>query len=93
MARLENAFMRIVYPLWFLGGFQFSWKVLHDCSPTLATLNLLNPYVYSMESMRAAALGQHDYLPFWYCIGALVLFTIMFASWGIIRLKKRLDFI
>lgn len=93
MMNLENAFMRIVYPMWFLGGFQFTWAVLYSFSPTIALINLLNPYTYAMEGMRAAALGQTGYLPFGYCMLALVEFVIIFAWWSIIRLKKRLDFI
>jgi len=90
---MENTMMRVMYPLWFLGGFQFSWHVLHSMSPSLAYINLLNPYIYSFEGMRAATLGQEGYLNYWMCMAVLSAFTLVCGWWGIERLKKRLDFI
>lgn len=88
---LENLWLRIIFPLWFLGGFQFSWKGLHSISPVLAYLNLLNPLTYAMEGARACTLDPALSLPYWNCIFALIGFTIFFGYFGICSLKKRMD--
>ncbi|MCX5924453.1 MAG: ABC transporter permease [Candidatus Dependentiae bacterium] len=88
---LDNIWTRIVFPMWFLGGFQFSWKTVYQISPTLAYINLLNPLTYALEGGRAASLNPSQSLPYWLCIGALMLFTILFGYLGIQNLKKRLD--
>ena len=93
MHTMENTFMRVMYPLWFLGGFQFSWQAMYSFSPTLGYLLLLDPYIHAMEGMRGAILGQSGFLPFWLCMPLLFGFTLFFGWWGIVRLKKRLDFV
>ncbi len=93
LMHLDNVFMRMAFPLWMLGGFQFSWMVLSSYSHSFALLNLLNPYTYATEALRAAALGQEGYLPFWLSILGLCFFIGLFAVLGIGRLKKRLDFV
>ncbi|MBP6869486.1 ABC transporter permease [Candidatus Babeliales bacterium] len=82
---------RIMFPLWFLGGFQFPWKMLHTVSPTFAYINLCNPIVYIMDGLRSTALPTENYIPFWNCMGMLILFSILFGYLGIQKLKKRLD--
>ncbi len=93
LTKIGNVWMRFVYPIWFLGGFQFSWFVLFDKVPQLAYLNLFNPITYGMEGMRAAILGQENFLNYWVCLVMLTLFSILCAWHGIARLKKRLDFV
>jgi ABC-2 type transport system permease protein len=88
---LENLWLRIIFPLWFLGGFQFSWKGLYSVSPALAYINLLNPLTYAMEGSRAAALDPALSLPYWNCVLALMGFTVVFGCWGIYNLKRRMD--
>lgn len=90
--KIGSVWMRFVYPLWFLGGFQYSLKVLYDFSPALGYASLINPMIYVMEGIRAAVLGQEGSLNFWICAGMLLLFTILTGWRGIARLKKRLDF-
>lgn len=91
MAQMENVWMRYIFPLWFLGGFQFSWYNLHKLSPMLAYVNLLNPVVYVMEGTRSALLGQGNNLPFWFCVIMLIIFSLLCVYIGIKRTKKRLD--
>jgi ABC-2 type transport system permease protein len=93
MTKIGNVWMRFVYPIWFLGCFQFSWLVLSKKWPYLAWLNLLNPVTYIMEGMRAAVLGQEGYLNFWLCVSILSIFVVLCAWRGIALLKKRLDFV
>lgn len=89
----DNTFMRFTYPLWVLGGFQFSWSVLYKFSPTLAIINLMNPYIYATEILRGILLGQENFIPFWYCIGTLTLFTIIAGAISIYKIKRRLDYV
>lgn len=93
MSTIGSVWMRFIYPIWFLGGFQFSWTVLFKTSPKLAYLNLINPMTYIMEAIRGAILGQEGYLPFWPCTSMVILFAFACAWYGIVRLKKRLDFV
>lgn len=88
---LENLWGRIIFPLWFLGGFQFSWKGLYSITPVLAYINLLNPLTYALEGCRASTLDPALSLPYWNCVFALMGFTILFGYWGIINLKRRMD--
>ena len=90
---IEHVWMRFVFPLWFLGGFQFTWVMLKQLSVWLAYIDLLNPMIYIMEGNRAAMLGQQNYISFWICISFIVACTALCSYNGIKRLKKRLDFV
>lgn len=91
--KVGSVWMRFIYPLWFLGGFQFPWTALQQAFPYSAIIALANPLLYVMEGTRAALSGQEGNLPFWMCAGMIVLFIIGFSWHAIKRLKKRLDFI
>jgi ABC-type multidrug transport system permease subunit len=91
--KIGNVWMRLVYPLWAFGGFQFSWQVLYNFMPYFAYVNLLNPIMYTMEGIRAAVLGQEGYLPFWSSVSVLIAFSLFFAWHGIRLLKRQLNFI
>lgn len=93
MQTLGSIWARFIFPMWFLGGFQFSWAALYKAIPVIAYINLINPMIYITESIRTAILGQNDYLNFWLCIGAILIFAITFFILGLQNLKKRLDFI
>ena len=88
---IGDVWMRVVFPLWFLGGYQFTWASFVAKSPALAYLNLLNPLLYCMEGVRAAVMGQEGYLPFWWCCAALVFFTTLVGAVGTIKMKQKLD--
>ena len=90
---IGSVWMRFVYPLWFLGGFQYSWNVLYEYNPPLAYISLLNPITYAMEGHRAAILGQPGSLNFWVCVLMLLVFTLLFGWHGMKLLKKKLDYI
>ena len=89
--KISNMWQRIIFPLWFLAGFQFSWENLYEVSPIMAYINLLNPLTYALEGGRAAALNPANSLPYWNCIAALIIFTIISGYLGISKLRKRLD--
>lgn len=93
ISALDNAWARLIFPLWFLGGFNFSWYSLYNTSPSLAMLDLMNPVIYITESYRSSLLGPEGWLPFWYCMGMIILLTIITGWIGIKRLKKQCDFI
>jgi ABC-type polysaccharide/polyol phosphate export permease len=93
MSQLGNVWMRFIFPMWFMGGFQFSWHALHQTLPTLALINLINPMMYITEAVRAAMLGQTGYINFWLCLLAISLFSVICLWAGIRNLKKRLDFV
>lgn len=93
MDKFDILWTRFIYPIWFLGGFQFSWKSVHDKVPWFSYIILVNPVTYATEGIRAVLLGQTGYLPFWLC--CLVIFVLwIFVAWGAYKtLKKRLDFV
>jgi ABC-2 type transport system permease protein len=91
MSGIPNLFVRIINPMYSFGGGWFSWFVIHDTSPILAYIDLVNPLVYIMEGMRAATLGQEGYLPFWFSLSGITVFTLGFAWDAVRRLQKRLD--
>jgi len=93
LERIGSVWMRFLYPLWTFGAFQYSYKVLHEVNPTLAYLSFINPFLYVMEGTRAAVLGQEGSLNVWFCAIMILLFALLFAAYGIARLKKRLDYV
>lgn len=93
LSNLGTVWSRFVFPMWFMGGFQFSWLSLSALFPLFAYMSLVNPMIYVTEATRAALLGQAAYLPFWLCISALIVFSIGVAWHALKRMKKRLDFV
>ena len=93
IAQAGSIWMRVLYPLWILGAFEFSWKMICDASPVSGYVSLLNPYVYVMEGMRGAVLNWPGSIPYWYCVLALTGFVTLLSWHGIMRIKKRLDFV
>ncbi|MBI2352617.1 hypothetical protein HYV11_00015 [Candidatus Dependentiae bacterium] len=83
--------LRIIFPLWFLGCYQFTWHMLYKSYPKVAYLNLLNPVVYIMEGMRSTVISEYQLLPYSLCMVMIILFTIAFGYLGIKGFKKRLD--
>ena len=93
MEQIGSVWMRFVYPVWFLGGFQYSYEVLRNFNAPLAWISLANPMLYVMEGMRAAVLGQEGSLNFWFCCAMIIFFTVLCTWHGLKRLKERLDYI
>lgn len=93
LSNLERVWARFIFPMWFMGGFQFSWLALHHVLPIVAYIDLINPMIYITEGTRAALLGQQGYLNFWLCCSVLILFSSACAWHALCRMKKRLDFV
>lgn len=91
--KVSDIWFRYLFPLWFFGGSQYSWKTLYQIDVRLAYASLLNPFLYAYEGIHAAFFGSIDYLPFGVCITMLWLFIIVFGFWGFFRLKRWLDFV
>lgn len=91
MSSLNTLWLRYVVPLWMFGTYFFSWETAYQLSPIIGAVLLANPIVYVIEGMRAAALGQAGYLPYWISLLALWGFIFACTTHAIKRLKKRLD--
>lgn len=93
MTKISNVWMRFLFPLWFFGGFQFSWQALHKVLPWVAYLDLANPVLYVMEGVRASVLGQEGYLSWGVCVAVLCIFSVLAAIYTYRKMKKLLDFV
>lgn len=93
MAKMGQVWMRFIFPMWFLGGFQFSWFSSYNTIPSFAIVNLINPMIYITEAVRVALLGQDGFINFWLCLLVILFFSVISLYFGITNLKKRLDFI
>lgn len=91
--QVEHLFMRLMFPLWFLGGFQFAWKTIYDLNPYVGYLGLLSPHTYAHEAARVAVLGQQGFLPFWICITVLMVGSVVFGTIGYHGIKRNLDLV
>ncbi|MBI2344848.1 hypothetical protein HYV10_02120 [Candidatus Dependentiae bacterium] len=88
---LDNVWIRIVFPMWFLGCFQFSWSDLYTINPIIAYADLCNPLTWALEASRSSIVTNGSVLNFWLCILALIIFTLIFGYIGTQRLLKRMD--
>jgi ABC-2 type transport system permease protein len=91
MSNLNTLWLRYVVPLWMFGTYFFSWQTAYELHPAIGTILLINPIVYVIEGMRASALGQIGYLPYWISFAMLWFFIIGCTLHAIKRLKRRLD--
>jgi len=88
---ISSLFLRFINSLFMFGAYFYSWESIYSLSPTLGYISLLNPMVYVMEGVRAAARGQEGYLPFWISFFVLWGFNLSMGATAVSRLKKRLD--
>lgn len=93
MSKMENVWSRFIFPMWFLGGFQFSWASIYKLSPVLAYILLCNPIMFIMEGTRAAVLGAPDCLPWGLCCLALTGFTVVGWFYAQYKMKRLLDLV
>jgi ABC-2 type transport system permease protein len=91
MSSLNTLWLRYIVPLWMFGTYFFSWETAYQLNPVIGAILLINPIVYVIEGMRAAALGQAGYLPYWISLLALWGFIFACTAHAIKRLKKILD--
>lgn len=91
MGDVGSLWVRVINPLIMFGAYFYSWHAIYELSHSIAIITLINPMVYVMEGMRAAALGQEGSISFWICLPVVWIFTIACAWHGTRRLQKRLD--
>lgn len=92
-SQLGIVWNRIIFPLWFMGGFQFSWFSLFSFNKYLAYICLLNPVTYINEATRVALFTQKGYINFWICIFIIIILSVLLFLYAHKKLKKKLDFI
>jgi ABC-2 type transport system permease protein len=88
---LGHLLTRIINPMHVFGAWLYSWQTIYDLSPAIGIAHLINPFLYVMEGMRAAALGQEGYIPFWHSFWTLSIFTVILGWVAVRRLQKRMD--
>ncbi len=93
MSKMRNIWMRFIWPLWFLGCYQFSWQALYALSAPFSYLLLCNPITFVTEGMRGALLGQAGFLPWAICCGALCFYITIYWFYGYYKMKRLLDFV
>jgi len=91
LSQIDDVWLRILFPLWYLGCYQFPWQTLYEISPTLAYLDLLNPITFIMEGARFATTHANGPLPFSFCCIMILFYAIISIIIGIHFMKKRLN--
>lgn len=88
---LDNVWVRRLGPMFLLGCTFFSWKQANNFSPLFGKLFLLSPVTYTHEGMRAAMLGQENYLPLWICVTVILTCSALLMYLLQRAIKHRLD--
>ena len=91
ISSLGHLLTRVINPMNIFGAWLYSWQTAYDLSPAVGIAHLINPFLYVMEGMRAAALGQEGYIPFWHSFWVLSAFTAVLGWIAVRRLQKRMD--
>lgn len=93
--QMGHVWSRFIFPLWFMGGFQFSWYALWQVNKYIAYCNLFNPILYISEIFKHALFNNQDpfFFSFYSNVYILLLFTIVFFLIGYKRLQKKLEFL
>lgn len=91
MMSLNSLWLRYIAPMWMFGGYVYSWQQAYSMSHVVGYISLANPMLYVMEGVRAAALGNANYLPFWVCVTVLWGFIFACGSQAIKKMKVKLD--
>lgn len=91
-SQTEQIWIRFIFPLWFLGGFQFTFAAAMQLSPIFGYTMLINPAAYFMEGMRGALLAIPSINP-WICMGALAATGLLMFWDATRRLRIFLDFV
>lgn len=92
MEKIGNVWMRVIWPMWFFGGFQFSYESTKGVWPMFSYIMLINPVTYATEGVRSALVGG-NFLNSWLCIGVLLLFGFVMFFDSIRRFRNRLDLV
>lgn len=91
--QLGNWWRRVNGPMFIFGGSWTPWIAIFNFSQILGYFVLINPIIYVTEGVRGAILGEGIYIPFLYCVIALIISTTLFISATFYFFKKRTDHI
>lgn len=91
--KLRSFWMRVNFGLINFGGIFIPWYLMKQFSSLLGYITLLNPLLYVTEGLRSAILNRTEFLPVWICIGAMLIFSILFTLLSFYFFKKRVDHI
>ncbi len=89
--QITSLWARVNNTLIIFGGFWIPLHVMQKYSPLFARFILLNPALYITEGLRQAIIGGPEFLPFWRCIGMLLIFSVAFTLLSWYQFKKRVD--
>ena len=91
MSHVDSVWLRILFPMWYLGCFQFPWSALYNISPIMAYIDLLNPMTLIMEAGRSATINSAGSLNFTFCCIMILVYAACSLKIGIHFMKKRLN--
>ena len=91
MDHISNVWLRVFFPMWFLGCYQFPLVSMCEVSIYLGYAALLSPVLYAMEGLRTAIIGMSGSLNIWLCVFMILAFSAVFCWRGISLLMRRLD--
>ena len=93
MDRISMVWIRVLFPLYFLGGSQFSYQTFARVFPKVSSIFLLNPLLYLFEGMNGVFWGCDKFLSFWVCLPVIAICGVIFGTIGVIRIMKQLDLV
>lgn len=89
--QFQRFWSRFMIQALFLGGLEFPYAIAAKNLPWFSYALLVNPYTYAYEGIRGSVFGQQGYMHYWVCVGALILFSVVFAFLGLRWFVRRLD--
>jgi len=89
--QIGTFWFRVNFVLQVFGGTWIPHYVISAVIPALGYITYLAPLTYVTEGLRQAIVGGPRFLSLSTCMGALVLFTILFIALSFRALKKRID--
>lgn len=93
MNEMSKIWSRFIFPIWFMGGFQFTWEALFKVNKLIAFADLLNPIIYITKAFQIAFWQPEQNSIFWICILGIIFFSFICFTIGYKRIQKKLDFI
>ena len=88
---MDNIWPRLLSPLLCVGAVFFPWYGIHQFSPRIAHITLLNPFTYITEGLRTGFLSSDLYLPYTWCVPAICIALILALILLSYSIKRRLD--
>lgn len=88
---IRQFWLRFNWPLVVLGGLWIPFHLLKAHFPILGYMALLDPFTYFTEGVRSALIGSEQFIPFYQCFFALMIFSCIFSIVAAYFYKKKLD--